>query len=108
MKPGEFFASTPAEIFYMLEGFNERHFRYLESLAMQACWIINYTSQNLRKGQSIKPENLIKRKPKTKHFKTSEEAKAFADKLFAQHKLKEWTKVPEQFAPKNLKKNKEN
>ena len=92
----------------MLEAFNEQHFRHLESLAMQACWIINYTSQNLRKGQVIKPENLIKRKVKNTYFKTSEEAKAHADKLFAHHKLKEWTKIPEQFAPKNLKKNKEN
>ena len=92
----------------MLEGFNERHFRFLESLATQACWIINYTSQVLPKGRTIKPENLIKHKSKNTYFKTSEEAKAFSDKLFAQHKLKEWAKVPEQFAPKNLKENKEN
>ena len=82
----------------MFEGFDARYRRDIEARAAQACWIINYTSQTLKRA--IKPTDLVNFDSSAKEFQTSEEAKTMIDNLLAFQKTKCWTKIPDKFAKK--------
>jgi len=83
----------------MFEGFDARYRRNVETLAAQACWIINYChSGELKKAVQVK--DLVNFDAPAKGLETPEEARAMIDNLLAYQKTKCWTKIPDKFAKK--------
>jgi len=98
---------TPAEIYDLFQGYEERLQGEWERLATHACWIVNQAG--MRSGKALHPRDLIGFRDKKKDDdgpKSRKEAQEMIDAIAWQHKQREWSAFSDRYIPKETKDNK--